>query len=90
MKYIDLPTKFVAGTIILPDKGEVAIGAKVTLTGVGGTQESITNGWGDFEFDKLAENTPFTLTIELDGYAVKEMKVKTQKDVSLGDIALEK
>lgn len=86
--YIDLPTRFVAGTVILSDKGEVAIGVKVTLAGNGGTREAVTDGWGDFEFEKLAENTAYTLTIGLDGYAAKEMKVRTRKDVSLGDIPL--
>lgn len=88
--YIDLPKKFVAGTVFLPDKGEAAIGARVTLTGRGGSREAVTDGWGDFEFEKLEDNTAYTVRIELEGYAAKELKVKTQRDVSLGDIALGK
>jgi len=88
--YIDPPKKFVAGTVFLPEKGEAAIGAKVTLTGNGESQAAVTDGWGDFEFEKLEDNTAYTVRIEFEGCAAKELKVKTQRDVSLGDIALEK
>jgi Fe-S-cluster-containing dehydrogenase component len=88
--YIDLPKKFVAGTVILRDKGEAAVGAKVSMTGDGEKQETITDGWGDFEFEKLEDNAAYTVRIELEGYTAKELKVQTQRDVSLGDIVLEK
>lgn len=90
VKYIDLPKKFVAGTVLLPDKGEAAVGARVTLTGNGEAKESITDGWGDFEFEGLAENTSYTIRIDLKGYAAKELKVKTQKDIFLGDMVLKR
>ena len=90
VKYIDLPKKFVAGTVILADKGEAAVGAKVTLTGNGEATGCITDGWGDFEFERLAENTFYTIRIDLKGYTVKELRVKTQRDVFRGDIALGK
>lgn len=88
--YIDLPKKFVAGTVILPDKGEAAVGAKVTLTGNGRTLEVATDGWGDFEFERLDENMTCTIRIELAGYAAKELEADTRRDVYLGEIALEK
>ncbi len=88
--YIDLPKKFVAGTVILPDKGEVATGAKVSLTGNGETRETVTDGWGDFEFEGLEENTAYRVRIELAGYTVKELDTKTRRDIYLGEIALEK
>jgi ferredoxin len=88
--YIDLPKKFVAGTVILSDIGEAAAGARVNLTGDGEKQEAVTDGWGDFEFEKLEDNTAYTVRIELEGYATKEVNVKTRRDVFLGDIALDK
>lgn len=88
--YIDLPKKFVAGTVFLADKGEAAVGAKVNLTGGGATQETVTDGWGDFEFERLEDNTAYTVKIELDGYADKELEAITRKDINLGDIALDK
>jgi Fe-S-cluster-containing dehydrogenase component len=89
-RYIGLPKKFVAGTIILGDKDECAIGLKVTLTGNGLTIESRTNDFGDFEFEGLPDNTNYIVKIEASGYKVKNIKVKTQKDVYLGEIVLKK
>lgn len=88
--YIDLPKKFIAGTVICPDKCEVAVGAKVTLIGSEGFAETTTDGFGDFEFEGLIEDADFTVKVELDGYKVQILQTKTRRDVYLGEIALEK
>lgn len=84
--YLNLPKRFIAGTVYDPDAKEVIIGAKVTLTGGGKTYTAETDDYGDFEFEKLPVGD-FDLKIA-QGNKSREMKVNTDKDVSLGDIAL--
>jgi Fe-S-cluster-containing dehydrogenase component len=88
--YMNLPKKFVAGTVILGDKDEVAVGAEVTLSGSDRSQKTKTNGFGDFEFEGLAENTAYTVKIEAKGYKGETVGAKTSKDVYLGEIVLRK
>ena len=90
VKYIDLPKKFVAGTVVWKDKGEVAVGAKVTLNGGGLKKEVLTDGWGDFEFEGLKDFTDYNVTIESKGYATAKLDAKTFNDVYLGEIFLTK
>jgi len=62
----------------------------VKLSGNGDSLSTKTNGFGDFEFEGLADNTDYNLTIEAPGYKSRSIKVKTTKDVSLGEIVLKK
>jgi Fe-S-cluster-containing dehydrogenase component len=90
VRYIGLPRKFVAGTVIYGDKREVAAGAKVTLSGNGENKETKTNGFGDFEFEGLPDNIDYKVTVQASGYQDRTMKARTSKDVYLGEIALKK
>jgi len=90
VSYVSLPKKFVAGTVIYGDIDEVAGGLKVTLKGEKQTLETKTNGFGDFEFEGLADNADYTVRIEAPGYKAKSLKAKTQKDLYLGEIVLAK
>jgi Fe-S-cluster-containing dehydrogenase component len=90
VRYISLPKKFVAGTVIYGDIDEVAVGLKVTLSGDGKSQSVKTNGFGDFEFEGLADNMDYTVRIEAPGYQAKSLKAKTMKDTYLGEIVLKK
>jgi Fe-S-cluster-containing dehydrogenase component len=90
VSYISLPKKFVAGTVIYGDIDEVAVGISVTLKGEKQTLDTRTNGFGDFEFEGLADNTDYTVKIEAAGYKAKSLKAKTQKDLYLGEIVLVK
>jgi hypothetical protein len=47
-----------------------------------------TNIYGDFEFDGLADDGEFSLLIDHQGYAARELRVRTRIDVSLGVVAL--
>lgn len=87
VSYLNLPKKFIAGTVYDPDVNEVAIGATCTLTGEGETYTEVTNNWGDFWFNGLNEGT-FSLTIEADGKSATIADISTEKDVGLGDIPL--
>ena len=86
--YRGLPKKFVAGTVIYGDKDEVAAGIEVTLVGPDGARTAITNGFGDFEFEDLPENTAFTVKIQVPGYKDTALAAKTSRDLSLGEIVL--
>jgi tetrathionate reductase subunit B len=86
--YLNLPKKFIAGTVFSPSEDEVVIGAACTLTGEGQKFTQKTNHWGDFWFDGLKTGN-YSLKIQ----AGKKMKlipdISTKKDVGLGDIPLE-
>jgi tetrathionate reductase subunit B len=87
--YLNLPKKFIAGTVYDPVEKEVIIGANVTLTEAGGkkTYTAKTDSYGDFEFEKLP-SAKYNLTIEK-GKKSKRIEVSTvEKDISLGDIPL--
>jgi Fe-S-cluster-containing dehydrogenase component len=87
--YRHLPKKFVAGTVIYGDVDEVAIGVSVVLAGDGASRTATTNGFGDFEFEDLADATAYTVTVEAPGYAPATVTATTRKDIYLGEIVLE-
>jgi Fe-S-cluster-containing dehydrogenase component len=90
VSYINLPKKFIAGTVIYGDIDEVAGGITVKLNSKGDSRQAKTNGFGDFEFEGLADNVEYTVKIEVEGYKGKSVKAKTQKDTYLGEIILKK
>lgn len=85
--YLNLPKKFIAGTVYIPESEEVAIGATCILTGEGDKLTQVTNDWGDFWFDGLKTGT-YSLTIEKGSRTKTIPNISTDKDVGLGDIAL--
>jgi tetrathionate reductase subunit B len=87
--YLNLPGKFVAGTVYDPVNEEVTVGAICTLTDVRkGTQfKTVTDGFGDFWFNDL-EDSAFTLQIENSGKTKTINSICTNKDINLGDIPL--
>jgi Fe-S-cluster-containing dehydrogenase component len=88
--YRNLPRKFVAGTVVYGDADEVATGIDVVLSGDEGSQTLKTNGFGDFEFEGLADAATYTVTIEVPGYAPAALTTRTSRDVYLGEIVLGK
>jgi tetrathionate reductase subunit B len=84
--YLNLPKRFIAGTVYDPVAREVVIGATCTLSG-DGTATATTNGFGDFWFEGLKVGT-FELKIESAGKTKTMRGINTAKDVSLGDIPL--
>jgi len=88
--YVNIPRKFIAGTVYDPVEKEVVIGATCTATPAGGgdTVTVTTDAFGDFWLKDLAA-AEYKVTIAADGFATKVYDViDTQKDVSLGDIPL--
>jgi Fe-S-cluster-containing dehydrogenase component len=88
--YIDLPKRFIAGEVVRKDvPGECAQGVLVTLEGEGAKQETLSDSYGDFEFEGLAKNAAYRLRIELVGYAPQVFELVTHNDVDLGSVVLE-
>jgi Fe-S-cluster-containing dehydrogenase component len=88
--YIGIPKKFIAGTVAYGDTDECAGNATATLIGNNGKQTTKTSNFGDFEFEGLDDNLEYTIKIEAPKYKAREFQVKTQKDIYLGLIMLEK
>jgi Fe-S-cluster-containing dehydrogenase component len=91
MKYIGLPKPFIAGEVVLADKlGETAIGAKVTLQAKGDKKilTVATDFFGDFEFKGLAKDAEYLLRAEYEGYIAKEVTVRTDASLNVGELVL--
>jgi Fe-S-cluster-containing dehydrogenase component len=88
VRYIGLPKSFIAGAVVYGDKDECAKGVTVTLEGDGKIAATVTDGFGDFEFEGLPANTSYTVKIAAAGYAPREIPVKTSRSTNLGDIIL--
>jgi Fe-S-cluster-containing dehydrogenase component len=90
VRYMGLPGKFVAGTVIYGDRDECAEGVMVGLSRDGERREVKTNAFGDFEFEGLTDNTEYTIRITAGGYKEQTIAVRTRKDIYLGEISLKK
>ena len=89
--YMDLPKRFIAGEVLLSDQQEACPeGVKVTLKNGEHMETCRTDFLGDFEFEGLEPNRSYSLIIEHEGYRSRELKVKTQRNVNVGEILLEK
>ncbi len=88
--YVNLPKKFIAGTVAFGDTDECAPGVTVTVGIDGRQQTAMTDEFGDFEFEGLAEGQDYTVILAADGYRSQELNVKTLRDIYLGVITLEK
>ena len=88
--YLNIPKRFVAGTVYDPVAKEVIIGATCTLTDDRSDDKftATTDGFGDFWFEGLDVGT-YMLNVEAKGFPTKTIKsISTEKDANLGDIAL--
>ena len=85
--YLDLPKKFIAGTVYDPKEEEVLIGASVTLKparGKGGAPQTIkTDSYGDFWFEGLDDGI-----YEVEIKSGNKTKVFKDLDTAVADINL--
>jgi Fe-S-cluster-containing dehydrogenase component len=90
MKYVSLPKPFIAGEVVLAGKDECVSGAKVTLQSKADnkTLATETDFLGDFEFKGLVAGAEYTLRAEYEGYLAKEVMVRTDASVNLGELVL--
>lgn len=90
--YLNMPKKFIAGTIFDPEIDEVLIGAEMTLQNeeTGEVFKVKTDAFGDFWFKNL-EVGNYSLWVEMDGYLTQRQEhINTTEDVNVGDVALYK
>jgi ferredoxin len=85
--YLNIPKKFIAGTVYDPVAKEVITGADCTLSSGDKKLMVKTDSYGDFWFEGLEEGV-FSLKIEADGQSKTIDSISTEKDVNLGDIPL--
>jgi Fe-S-cluster-containing dehydrogenase component len=88
VRYMGLPRKFIAGTIIYGDRDECAKGVTVALSSDSERREVKTNAFGDFEFEGLADNAEYTIRIAAAGYKKRTIRARALKDIYLGEITL--
>jgi len=88
VSYIGIPKRFIAGSVVFGDNDRCAENVTVTITGNGEKRTAITNNFGDFEVEDLAENTAYTVSLEHPGYRTAIIETTTRIDVYLGDIIL--
>jgi len=89
--YLNLPKKFVAGTLYDPVEKEVIIGANCTLTDTATKQtyKVETDGFGDFWFNGLpSEARTYSLAIVKNGTKKLIESINATEDVNLGDIPM--
>ena len=92
VKYLNVPTIFLAGTVYLPKElDEVCIGAKVKLTckETGETWETETNYFGDWEVEWLPKKKNIDVLIEVPDYKPVTYSAFTDLDHYLGAAYLE-
>jgi len=87
--YMNIPKKFIAGTVYNPEINEIIEDAVCTLTDSDSGKQftATTDGFGDFWFEGL-EKSIFYLKIEAEGRIKEFNSINTVKDVNLGDIPL--
>ncbi len=88
--YLNMPKRFIAGSVVFGNTDKCAGDVTVTLIGDEGQKTTKTNNYGDFEFEELSDNKDYALQIKHRGYKSKELKVRTKIDTYLGDIVLSK
>lgn len=87
--HLNIPGIFLSGAVYLPED-EVAIGAKVTLTGNDGEVLITKTDWsGRWIVDDLAKDKSFSIEIEMDGYQSASLTAKTDKDHFVEETFLE-
>lgn len=87
--YLNLPKKFIAGTLYDPVEEEVYIGATATLKSAGGeTTTAETDSYGDFWFEGLADGV-YDLELKAGDKSKAFTGLDTaEADINLGDIPL--
>lgn len=86
--YLNIPGRFIAGTLYDPVEEEVVIGARCVLSSAEGKKSAFSDSYGDFWFNDLPEGE-FSLTVEAEGYLpFYAENLVTDKDINLGDMAL--
>ena len=88
--YLNMPGKFIGGTVYDPVEQEVIIGARVTAVSGDEKYEVVTDDFGDFWIKGLPVGA-YDITINADGFKTIELHgVSTEKSVNVGDLPMER
>ena len=89
VRYIGLPKRFAAGEVVLEDSSDLpAAGIQVSLHGGNKVLTTCTDNYGDFTFERLADNAEYVLRIEHPGYGSYQQTFHAQGDLNFGTIVL--
>jgi Fe-S-cluster-containing dehydrogenase component len=89
VRYVGLPQRLLAGEVVLEGADDsCAAGVKITVEGEGGRREIVSDTFGQFACEGLAKNEAYRLTVVHPGYASRQIDVRTQTDVDLGEVRL--
>ena len=88
-RYLNLPKRFIAGSVVDFEADELLIGAGVSLIGRDGVRLALdTDEFGDFEFDQI-DPDEYELSVTASGYADLTMAVDVRvADRCVGDLGL--
>jgi Fe-S-cluster-containing dehydrogenase component len=89
--YLGLPKPYVVGEVSFGDQTQVpAAGIKVTLRHRDRVLTTVTDSFGDFEFDGLEADAEYILKIEHSGYRPHELRLQARADLDLGTLILDR
>jgi Fe-S-cluster-containing dehydrogenase component len=88
--YLNVPRKFVAGTVVFKETDQCAANVTVTLKGKDVEKSYVTDEFGDFWFEELKSKENYTVEIAHAGHKPIRLDVRTYSDVNVGDLLLEK
>jgi Fe-S-cluster-containing dehydrogenase component len=88
--YVNMPKRFIAGSVVFGDTDKCAAGVTVNLSGNGVSRSALTNGFGDFEFEGLEKQREYVLEFEHPGYLTHEVRASTLIDNYVGDVVLQR
>jgi hypothetical protein len=81
----------VVGEVSFGDQTQVpAAGIKVTLRHRDRVLTTVTDSFGDFEFDGLEADAEYLLKIEHSGYRPHELYLRARADLDLGTLILDR
>jgi len=90
VRYIGLPRRFIAGSVVFKDTDGCAEGVTVILKGENEGKTIVSDNYGDFEFEGLPADKDYNVKISSPGYKSRKFNVRTRMDVYLGEIFLSK
>lgn len=89
--YRGLPKPYLVGEVSLCDQVQLpATGIKISLRRGDQVLTTVTDSFGDFEFDNLEGDSEYLLKIEHSGYQSRELRLRTGIDIDLGTIVLDR
>lgn len=92
VRYIDLykmNTFFIGGAVVFADTDECATGVEVALNGGDVSMKTLTDNYGNFEFDGLGSGA-YRLDFTANNYTPKSLDVQIEEEVYIPEIMLER